>query len=308
MKKLLAVLLIALLLLSTGCYRLACTACAKTEEIAETTPEPQEPEETPAPTADGMPKPQLIQQYNAYQNLAYDQTEATLFRYDLDGDGAEEEIGISIDWENDALTVRDGSRSAVLENCCDLYMVYLCDLDPNTPWKNLIVVADWASDDYITTALHPEGDRLIDDKRIEGEGYWEDGQFWVEERTGLFGTTFGYRTYGGDKFETDSEWLDCWVPTQEEIAQNRQSYFEVGVLMHLVRDLPCTVDGQPAIITKGNCVLLVRYHESYTQAEICTEDGSLHAMVDIDFNYDEWDFLIDGVDQDEYFDNLLYAD
>ena len=255
-----------------------------------------------------MPKQQLILMFDAYESLPYDQTEATLFRYDLDGDGTEEEIGVSIDWENDALTVKDGSRSAALKNCCDLYRVYLCDLDPDTPWKNLIVIADWASDDYITTALHPEGDKLIEDRRIEGEVYWDDGQFYIEERTGLFGTNFGSRPYGGDKLETDTEWLDCWVPTAEELAENRQGFFESGVLMHLIRDLPRTVDGQPAIITKGNCVLLVRYHESYTQAEICTEDGSLHAIVDIVFDYDDWSFKIDGAEQDEYFDNLLYAD
>ena len=75
-----------------------------------------------------------------------------------------------------------------------------------------------------------------------------------------------------------------------------------------MRDLPCTVDGQPAVITKGNCLLLLRFNDSHTQAMVCTEDRSVQAIVDIDFNEEEWLYLIDGVEQDEYFDNLFYAD
>lgn len=311
MKRLLMFVLCALLLVCIACDRVPSDAgeTVTTEPDAGDSPEPQSTNEpTAAPVDSGLPKPQFIAKFSTYENLKENEAQATMFYYDLDGDGTEEEIGMAIDWEANNLTITDGSRSIVLEESAMLDTVYLCDLDPASPWRNLIVCADWASDDYVTTVLHPAGDALITDKTVDGWVAWVDGAFCVDERTGLFGTNSGTRAYWGDAFETDSEWLDCYMPTAEDRKENRQELFEGGLLMHLVRDLPCTVNGQPAVITKGNCILLVRFHESFTQAEICTEDGSVHAMVAIDYNQDEWSFIIDGVELDAYFDNLLYAD
>ena len=170
--------------------------------------------------------------------------------------------------------------------------------------------ADEASDDYVATVLHPEGDALVIDRQIYGLVDWdaEADAFISYENTGLFGSNSGTRHYYGDAFEPDTEWLTCWMPSEEYLKEYRQNLFEGGYLLHLVRDLPCTVDGQPAILTAGNCILLVRYHESLTQAEVRTEDGSVYAMINIDFDPDDWQYRIDGVDQDEYFDNLFYAD
>ena len=158
--------------------------------------------------------------------------------------------------------------------------VYLCDLDPASSYRNLIVVADEASDDYVATVLHPEGDALVIDRQIYGLVDWdaEADAFISYENTGLFGSNSGTRHYYGDAFEPDTEWLTCWMPSEEYLKEYRQNLFEGGYLLHLVRDLPCTVDGQPAILTAGNCILLVRYHESLTQAEVRTEDGSGYAM------------------------------
>ncbi len=301
------IFVLCILLLCVGCRRLPNVGESGDGAVSPTTDAPTV-QNTDAPTGTGPVKSLFIANFDAYSNMKDGQTQATMFYYDLDGDGAEEEIRASIDWENDTLTVTDGSRSIVIENGAMLDHVFLCDLDPASPWRNLIVCTDWASDDYVTTVLHPEGNALVADKTVEGWVSWDDAAFCVEERTGLFGTNFGNRAYYGDAFETDSEWLDCYVPTADYIRENRQGLFENGVLLHLVRDLPCTVDGQPAVITKGNCILLVRFHESFTQAEICTEDGGVHAMIDIDFNYDEWSYSINGLEQDEYIDNIMYAD
>ena len=335
MKKLFAFLLIALLLCSLACGTNGTPNDAGAEvtrtnpaepDAQAASPEAQQPEtaqvsETAQPEAQDTETPEipesdpvaelrteLIEVFDVMEHMEVGASGTTLCSHDLDGDGTEEEIGVEIDMEEDTLTVIDGERSITLESSSMVYYIYLCDLDANSPYHNLIVCADWGSDSFITTALHPEGDRLIIDRQVDGYVSWDDEAFWVDELTGIFGTNSGVRPYSGDAFEPESEWLVCAVPSAEYVAENRQNLYEGGVLLHLVRDLPCTVDGQPAVITKGNCLLLLRFNDSHTQAMVCTEDRSVQAIVDIDFNEEEWLYLIDGVEQDEYFDNLFYAD
>ena len=315
MKRISAVFLLLALLVCA-----ACTPEAATVEGVQT-PEPASAQsDTPSVQPNGVTplepeqaapvRTKLIDVFSAYEDLDDGETKATIFEYDLDNDGTAEPIAIEIDWEEDLLFLSVGDRIEEFPNSAALMTVYLCDLDPASSYRNLIVVADEASDDYVTAVLHPEGDALVIDRQIYGLVDWdaETEAFISYENTGLFGSNSGTRHYYGDAFEPDTEWLTCWMPSEEYLKEYRQNLFEGGYLLHLVRDLPCTVDGQPAILTAGNCILLVRYHESLTQAEVRTEDGSVYATVSIDFDPDEWQYRIDGVEQDEYFDNLFFAD
>ena len=312
MKRILAILLVLALALSVGCYRLEFD-CGTRSNGAEDDPEPAAaetdlPEIPESGSENTKPQAKMIDVFKAYERLEENQTEALMFRYDLDNDGTEEDIGVKFDIENDTCTITDGERSVMLQDSANLTVVYLCDLDPASPYRNLIVCADWASDDYVTTVMHPEGGELIVDRLVYGYVSWEEDAFEVSESSYLFGTRSGTRYYYGDTFETDSEWLECWVPSQQDLAEDREWLFEGGTLLHLIRDLPCTINGQPALITAGNCIFLVRYNDPVTQAEICTEDGSVHAMVAVTYDENEWSYKIDGHAQDEYFDNLCNAD
>ncbi len=313
MKRTIVILLAFALVLSVACTARPTGESAVPEANAAEEPNPHDSGEqalsATEPEAEAaLPKTVFIAVFKVYDELEENETEKKMFDFDLDGDGTPEEIVLSVDPEEDTLTIRDGGRSVTLENSSMVNRVYLCDLDAQSSYRNLVVCADQGSDDYITTVMHPEGDALIVDKQVYGYAEWDEDAFCIDERTGLFGTNSGARTYHGDAFEPDDEWLVCWMPSETDLKENRQGLFEGGTLLHLVRDLPCTIDGQPAIITKGNCILLVRFHESVSQAEICTEDGSVHAIVDIAYNEEEWHYMIDGVEQDAYFDNLFYAD
>ena len=102
------------------------------------------------------------------------------------------------------------------------------------------------------------------------------------------------------------------IPDDIPTARDRESLIENGKLLHLVRDLPCTIDGEAAVIPAGSYIYMTRWHESWTLAEIRTEDGTLTALVTVeraDPNDPElYGYLIDGETQDTYFDNIFYAD
>lgn len=238
-------------------------------------------------------------------------TEGVLFVCDFDGDGTEEEIRYEI--HGSSVTFSVGKASVDVQFGAGLEQAILLDLDPDSARLNLLVVYNTGSEDYETAELHMENGRFV-----RGPVIWAycnyDGETLrgTATQTDILGTKVGGRTYHGEDLTPDSEWFDCDViPDDIPTARDRESLIEGGKLLHLVRDLPCTIDGQDAVIPAGTYIYMTRWHESGMLAEIRTEDGTtaLVTLESADENDpDLYGYLIDGVMQFEYFDNIFFAD
>ena len=141
----------------------------------------------------------------------------------------------------------------------------------------------------------------------------ENGGIIGYEGCDLLGTDTGERYYEGEDLTPTSEWLECWTPDQKELTEERDHLIEGGVLVHAVRDVPCVIDGDPDVIPAGSYVYRVRFCDSRDSIEVCLEDGRIAEIV-FDGTEDEegeglcWPYTIDGIDQEQYFDNLFFAD
>lgn len=323
MKRLCTVLLCLCLLCSVGCTGLVMPTNENTSEPIVIAADSNTP--TPEPTAAQSEEPTadpyhpdldvLPQLFNAWQDMEYDETEKEMFVFDWDFDGEEETIRVALNWEEGTTTIADGKRSITLDNGAALSNVILIDLDPSTPYVNLVLSIDEASDDYITFALHPEGDAIAanEGKYIACSLNAETYEIVGYENCDLLGTDSGERVYAGENLTPVTEWLECWTPDAEELQNNRENLIEGGVLVHAVRDVPCVIDGDPDMIPAGSYVFRVRFHEDRDSIMVCLEDGRIAEIV-FDGTESEdgeglcWPYLIDGVDQEQYFDNLFYAD
>ncbi len=238
--------------------------------------------------------------------------EGVLFVCDFDGDGKEEEI--RYEYHGSFLTISVGKKSVELCYGAGLEQAILLDLDPASARLNLLVVYNTGSEDYETAELHMENGRFVLGPVIFAYCTY-DGETLLGSatQTYMLGTKWGERTYHGEDLTPDSEWYDCDViPDDIPTARDRESLIEGGVLLHLVRDLPCTVDGADAVIPAGTYIYMTRWHESWTLAEIRTEDGTLTALVTVQRadpdDPEQYGYLIDGEMQDTYFDNIFYCD
>lgn len=238
--------------------------------------------------------------------------EGVLFVCDFDGDGKEEEIRYQK--HGQYLTIFLGKKSVEVNFGAGLEQVILLDLDPDSARLNLLVIYNTGSEDYETAELHMENGRFVRGPVIFAYCTY-DGETLLgsASQTDILGTRFGKRTYHGEKLTPDSEWFDCDViPDDIPTARDRENLIENGKLLHLIRDLPCTIDGADAVIPAGSYIYMTRWHESWTLAEIRTEDGTLTALVTVQRadpnDPEQYGYLIDGEMQDTYFDNIFYAD
>ena len=156
-----------------------------TPETPEPTPEPTEtptPEPTEAPTPEPTPEPtpQLVygapQSYKPTQKLkktdlpvVYNmfkmnpkgKKEGRMFTFDLNGDGKAEKISFKLDYKRNRTTITAGKIIIKLKDGADLMYAMLIDLDPTTPYTDLVVSIDTGSDDYITIPLHIEKGKFV---------------------------------------------------------------------------------------------------------------------------------------------------
>jgi hypothetical protein len=190
----------------------------------------------------------------------------------------------------------------------DLDRIIFVDLDPETPYANILIVIDMASSDYLTMEVHPENGALV--KGVEKEDLVtlrEDGVLLSHERTDLLGTKNGTRPVSGEQLTPDSEWLECRELTKSDLTTDRKDSIEYGWLLHASRKIKCTIDGKATEIKKGSYVYVKRYHESERLVEVCTEDGKV-ALISVDYDPNEYTFTINGYPQDKVFDNIFYSD
>jgi hypothetical protein len=275
------------------------------EPEAETPTPPATEEPTPAPATPYAPDLSLLpQQYQVHDASL---TEDVLFRFDVDFDGEEETISYRLDFDDDTTYIVVGDQEVAFTESSMFDRAILIDLDPETPWVNLLVVIDWASDDYVTTEVHMEDGKLV--KGVEREDVYlaEDGILRVSERTDILGTNSGSRIVHGEKLESDSEWFECRKLTKNDFTVDRKINIECGILLHSKRKIKCKIDGNAATLKKGTYLYMTRFHESRQLIEVCTEDGQI-ALITVDYDPDEYTYTINGYPQNKVFDNICYAD
>ena len=229
-----------------------------------------------------------------------------LFVCDFDGDGTEEEITYRLSDSHLEITV--GDRSKDMNIGAGVEQVILIDLDPDVAGMNLLVVANYGSEDYETAELHMQNGKLKAGPVICAYCEWNGTALYGgSTQTDILGTRQGGRIYRGSDLKPDSEWFDCErIPTESERTNDREMLLENGILLHVRRDLPCTIDGQDAVIEPGTYLYVTRWHESATRVEVQTEDGRT-AQIAVKWQ-DEVGFTIAGLHQNEYFDSVFYAD
>ena len=293
MKKVLP-LLLALLL--TGC---AAAIPAGMRNSPALTPGATEPPRTAAP----------LLQYRFYEQDGWeDRTQAVMFEADLDQDGVAEPISFTLDHEDRSTAITWGHSTVVLDMGDDLVEAAVLDLDAQSPFHNLLVTLDYGFDSHVTVELHPENGQLVQGAVMHGSWEWAEDALWFFEHTDFLGTASGKRTYSGDALTPDSPWLMmCYIPTAEELAEEREDLIEFGVLLHTIRPVPCRIDGQPGIIPADSFVYRLRFRYDDDLTEVALPDGTV-AEIACTQGEDGWPYLIDGVDMQDCFDNLLFAD
>ena len=278
----------------------------QTEKTAETTPAGETVQVEPTVAATSVPAFKT-QVYNVYQEVGSSVSEAEIFRCDIDFDGKEEVISFRLDAENDTTTILIDDMEVLFDTSSQLTEVVLIDLDPETPWINVLVEIDWASDDYVTTEVHLENGQPVKGVQTGGIGITEDGAVIVYGESDFLGTkTFG-SVATGESLTVDAEWFDCHHPSEEEIRDEFDVLVEWGDLLHTTREVPCTINGKPAKIAKDSFIYPVRINPVEGLCEVCTLDG-ITAVIAFTLEEDGWPYLIDGIPQDDYFEYILYAD
>ena len=315
MKKFGILALCVALLLCAGCIKIIIPAAENpTEAPVVVTEAPVD--ETAAPTEEPTPEPTPYEPDLSLLPIQFNlidwPIQGTLLTVDLGFDGEEETYTYLINEDTEKATIyADNEPMFTFDHGRYIDHITFVDLDPSTPYANILVVIDWGSEDYVTYVLHPEKGKLVQDlERNDGVFLTSDGMLveWIQ--TDLLGTKFGTRQVAGEQLLPYSEWIDSTrIPTKNDWTVDRQDAIDTGLILHATRDVECTVDGQKTRIKTGTYLYPVRWNESLTLVEVCTEDG-MHAMIAVELLEDEYgfEFLLYGVPQDDCFDNLLYAD
>lgn len=304
------ILFLLVLLLTAGCRSaapLANEGPAATDAPA-LSPASAAPAATDAPLAEeALPALRSLLRYE-FTDLSAGQ----MFSFDLDQDGVEESFSFALRPDDEWATVISMDRDTIiLEDGDEPIRAEIVDLDPESPFYNLLIVLDYGSDSYGTVELHPENGRLVRGKSIFGDYRIADDGLRFSERTDLLGTNFGYRTYHGDELISDSVWFDMKPPTEEELKGDLTDLIDFGTVIHCAKPVPCVIDGQATTLPAGTCFYGLRFMDP--EVDLVMEVRTLEGVVAQLFFYDDEDephdpYRIYDSEQDEYFDNLLWAD
>ena len=301
--KRIALLLLALLLIG-------CTGAAPAD------PQIADPVRTRAPEAAEVTEPPQPETVPALRSLLYytfsDLSEGQMFCFDLDQDGVEETFSFALRPDDKwATAISMDDDRIILEDGDEPIRAEVVDLDPESPYYNLLVVLDYGSDSYGTVELHPENGRLVRGRSIFGDYRITDDGLRFCERSDLLGTNFGYRTYHGDELIPDSVWLDMEPPTEEELKADLADLIDYGAVIHCAKPVPCVIDGQAATLPAGTCLYCLRFMDP--DVDLVMEVRTLEGVVAQLFFFDDEDEPHDPdrmyeYEQNEYFDNLFLAD
>ena len=188
------------------------------------------------------------------------------------------------------------------------------DLDPNDGHGNLLLSTTRADGTERTYELHLEknaeafGDRrdsftLVCGHTVEGYCFLNDSEqqeLMLGTPTDLLGAKYGYREVKGEALEPADEWLQASALIERIMFGKREDNIEDGTLLHLVRALPCEIDGKPATLEPGVYLHLREWHESMDRIVFLTEDDRwITVYLDGTAPY-----TVGGVPLADYFDNV----
>ncbi len=187
------------------------------------------------------------------------------------------------------------------------------DLDPNDGHGNLLLSTTRADGTERTYELHLEknaeafGDRrdsftLVCGHTVEGYCFLNDSEqqeLMLGTPTDLLGAKYGYREVKGEALEPADEWLQASALIERVMFGKREDNIKDGTLLHLVRALPCEIDGKPATLEPGVYLHLREWHESMDRIVFLTEDDRwITVYLDGTAPY-----TVGGVPLADYFDN-----
>lgn len=141
--------------------------------------------------------------------------------------------------------------------------------------------------------------------------YLSDGDVYFRERCFTLGSITGTSLRQGNSLRNASDgWVETGVPDRVK-DMTREEQIEYHDLIKVVRDLPCTIEGTPAVIEAGTWLYVLRWQEKGTpMIEVQTEDGRIATLTftrEYDQSRDLEFYTIDDVDAETYFDNLDMA-
>ena len=241
-----------------------------------------------------------------------------LFPYDLNGDGTEEIISFHtnpkgipvIDIGEDEYTFDEWERERISD-------AWLFQPDPNSKDVALVLgLKDKQIDYYSTGILFLHDGKVSDDKFYSGaSASVSEGKLYLSERCDLLGTTFGSRAYVGANLVPESEWYETGILDRvEEWAMTREEQIEFSWLLHVIKALPCTIDDEPAVLEADTYLYFLRWRDTEDLAEVMTEDGRIAQIAFTTEYFQTYEglnvvscYCIDGIDSEEYFDNLDHA-
>jgi len=226
---------------------------------------------------------------------------------DLDGDGEAETVSILVDDERHTTTVTITDGSAVLTNEIEVALCgptcHLGDALTGDGSVELYLSGDMASDDY-ATEIYRLSDGRLERTELYGTVESADGSGLVTVNTvvnvlGTYGATCQYRmeddfTFAPATPYTISRYDGDWADRK----------------LTLIRDgfpaLPADQsDSEPVALPAGTRLMLTETDEqSYAILE--RADGALF-RVEVSRAQDDWRWSIDGVFEEDWFDNLSYA-
>lgn len=242
--------------------------------------------------------------------------------FDLDGDGRLELIRLTWTETDRKMTVEaftnhnraaytgyiapfdfgtnEGELYYTVENVTNPENLILIDLDPNDGRVNLLVSADTENGGYIYE-LHVENGALVCGHVADGYCFLADSaeqELTLGVPTDLFGAKYGYREVRGEALEPVDDVLHAYgVIDTIAFGPGREKNIEDGTLLHLVRALPCEIDGVPGTLEPGVYMHLREWNESMTEIVFLTEDGRWITV------RPDAGLLLDGVSLYDYFDN-----
>ena len=315
MKRFVFFLLAALVL--TGCTGKAAPA-APSAKAETSVPSPSPVPNTPG-TAEEPRQNENPQKFSSLPFYKFDDNEnlcrsqGVMFSFDLDQDGAEEKLSFALRPNNEwATAVTWNGSTVIMEKGDDPVSAEVADLDPASPYYNLLMTFDYGSDSLVTVELHPENGQLVQGKTVDGGYSLQDGTLRFSERSYLLGTVFGTRIYHGDGLVPESDWLDVpGAPSKDELETNLDGLIDIGTVLHCTRPLPCVIDGHAAELPAGTYMYCIRFMDPELDlvADVCTLDGTVARL---SFCNDEDEAQdperIYTLKLDEYFDNLFFAD
>ena len=300
------VLFLLMLLLTVGCVRKSPAAPAALSPAG--TPEAAAAAEAPAPDTD-LPAARSLLYYRFPDEYG---PSGTLFSFDLDQDGVAEPLSYALrpndEW---ATAITWGGSTVVVAAGDEPISAEVVDLDPASPYYNLLLTLDYGSDSPVTVELHPENGQLVQGAMVDGGYRLTNGGLQFSERSDLLGTNFGYRTYHGDALIPDSVWLDMSVPTEEELKTSLESMIDIGTVIHCAKDVPCVIDGKAATLPADTYLIPLRFMDPDVDLvmEVQTLEGTVAQLLFYDDDEEPHDpDRIYTLELEEYFDNLLFAD